>query len=263
MSSHRPLSEREKTWLAVALTCAAGFVDAVGYLTLYHVFTANMSGNSVAFGLNAAKSSWQQAFHRGFPVLMFVTGVVVGGLIVEIGNRLRWRRVLVAALVFEIACLVIATAFATKWPQDLHARRPQPAIAVMIAFSAIAMGVQNTSVRKVGALAVHTVHVTGELTKLGEELIAFFFWFHDWVRRPDRPPRRRSGRFRRVLALSWRQKNLQEALVLTLLWCVYVLGAAGATLGLKHWHQFAMLLPIGVLVLVAIIDLFRPVTVGK
>src|SRR5579885_833441 len=38
----------KKVWLAVALAWVAGFVDVTGYLTLIHIFTSHLSGNSVA-----------------------------------------------------------------------------------------------------------------------------------------------------------------------------------------------------------------------
>ena len=37
--------------IALSLTVVGGFVDAVGYIALFQVFTANMSGNSVHVGM--------------------------------------------------------------------------------------------------------------------------------------------------------------------------------------------------------------------
>ena len=48
MSRAQIRKEREKAWLAVLLAWVAGCVDAVGYLMLFHLFTAHMSGNSAA-----------------------------------------------------------------------------------------------------------------------------------------------------------------------------------------------------------------------
>ncbi|MBV9760400.1 MAG: DUF1275 family protein [Acidobacteriaceae bacterium] len=36
------------------ITWLAGYVDAVGFLSLSHIYTANMSGNSVAVGIQLA-----------------------------------------------------------------------------------------------------------------------------------------------------------------------------------------------------------------
>jgi uncharacterized membrane protein YoaK (UPF0700 family) len=40
-----------RSGLVVLLTIASGFSDALGYVALGHVFTANMTGNSILLGL--------------------------------------------------------------------------------------------------------------------------------------------------------------------------------------------------------------------
>jgi len=82
-----PLSAKEKAALALAITWVAGFVDAVGYLLLSHIYTANMSGNSVSVGLHAALLNWSEVAREGWPVLMFVAGLVFCALIHETGKR--------------------------------------------------------------------------------------------------------------------------------------------------------------------------------
>ena len=53
-----------------ALTVVSGFVDAVSFLGLGHVFTANMTGNVVLIGFAAAGapvSPWRPAAARSGP----------------------------------------------------------------------------------------------------------------------------------------------------------------------------------------------------
>ena len=45
-------------WVAIALTWIAGFVDIVGYVVLYRVFVANMTGNTIALGRGLAEGDW-------------------------------------------------------------------------------------------------------------------------------------------------------------------------------------------------------------
>ncbi len=42
------------------LTTVGGFVDAVGYIALFEVFTANMSGNSIHIGMYLGQHNWLQ-----------------------------------------------------------------------------------------------------------------------------------------------------------------------------------------------------------
>ena len=45
-------------WVAIALTWIAGFVDIVGYVVLYRVFVANMTGNTIALGRGLVEGDW-------------------------------------------------------------------------------------------------------------------------------------------------------------------------------------------------------------
>lgn len=58
--------------VALALTWIAGVVDAIGFLSFAQIYTANMSGNSVAFGIALAEQNWPKAFLRFWPVLLYV-----------------------------------------------------------------------------------------------------------------------------------------------------------------------------------------------
>ena len=91
MSKLEARKEREKAWLALLLAGVAGAVDAVGYLLLLHLFTAHMSGNSVAMGLSIGQTQWQTALLRAIPIPLFVFGVALGTAVIEIAIRQRIR----------------------------------------------------------------------------------------------------------------------------------------------------------------------------
>ena len=51
--------------LLLGLTWAAGFVDAVSYLGLGNVFTANMTGNTMLLGIALVEETiWRRFGHR-------------------------------------------------------------------------------------------------------------------------------------------------------------------------------------------------------
>ena len=57
---------------------SATFVDVVGWLVIYHVYTAHMTGNTSALGIALADHNWTQALHHAWPILPFVLGLVFG-----------------------------------------------------------------------------------------------------------------------------------------------------------------------------------------
>jgi uncharacterized membrane protein YoaK (UPF0700 family) len=51
--------------LVLLLACVAGSVDAVSYMSLGHVFTANMTGNTVLLGLALGQAESQAVARSG------------------------------------------------------------------------------------------------------------------------------------------------------------------------------------------------------
>jgi hypothetical protein len=76
--------------LATALLAIAGFVDAIGFLTLGHLFVSFASGNSTQFAIAIGGVSVSNASSAGALVGLFVVGVV-GGRTLAIAAK-DWRR---------------------------------------------------------------------------------------------------------------------------------------------------------------------------
>lgn len=72
--SHGPLPA-----LLVCLTVVTGLVDAFSYLTLGHVFVANMTGNVVFVGFALAGVGEISVVASLLAVLAFALGAAVGG----------------------------------------------------------------------------------------------------------------------------------------------------------------------------------------
>ena len=72
--------------LLLALTAVTGFVDAVSYLALGHVFTANMTGNVVFLGFAMAKVPELSVARSGTALGAFVIGATLGGRL-EVGRK--------------------------------------------------------------------------------------------------------------------------------------------------------------------------------
>src|SRR5262249_15723409 len=71
--------ERPLLVALLALTFVTGIVDAVSYLGLGHVFTANMTGNVVLLGFAVAGASGLSVPRSSLSLLGFLAGAVCGG----------------------------------------------------------------------------------------------------------------------------------------------------------------------------------------
>lgn len=72
--------------LAVVLAAVAGFVDVVGYLTLHHLFTAHMTGNTSKLGVALGHGNLNTALPLAVAPPLFVAGIAAGTLaIVALG----------------------------------------------------------------------------------------------------------------------------------------------------------------------------------
>ena len=73
-----PAADRVLPALLLALTVVTGFVDAVSYLALGHVFTANMTGNVVFLAFAIATAPGLSIGRSGAALGAFVIGAIIG-----------------------------------------------------------------------------------------------------------------------------------------------------------------------------------------
>ena len=158
---------RRPDLLLVALTFAAGSVDAVALLRL-DVFTAVMTGNIVLLGLAVGQGAFANALRSIIALLGYGTGVLTGARIVgAIPIETHWSPKATRALALE---WVLQAAFLVGWVQS-GAKPDGAAAAMLIAFSGVAMGIQAATARAL-APGMSTTYVTGTLTGLLSELSA-------------------------------------------------------------------------------------------
>lgn len=237
--------------VAIALTFVAGFVDAVGYLSLRHILNANMSGNTIAIGYNTIQGHPDVALERGFAVLMFVVGLFIAAFIHEFGHRHDVRSVSVIPFALEIGLLL---AYISLGQPVLRGEEVVPlhesTIYWLLALSTLAMGIQNATLTRAEALSVRTTHVTGTISKFAEATSRYLFWFYD---------RLRAGRsLRFTLRASRLQRDFIDSQLTALLWIAFLAGGfAGAYLKYRI-ELFALLAPVAVLIVVIAVDMMRP-----
>jgi uncharacterized membrane protein YoaK (UPF0700 family) len=146
----RPLAEQAAaslrhplTLMLLALTFSTGTVDAVSYLGLGRVFTANMTGNVVLLGFGIAGAGGLPILAPIVSMAAFTVGSGIGG---ALARRLATRHPthIATALGLETALLAGAAVVAA-------AAHPHPVTAAAdatIALMAGAMGIRNATARR-------------------------------------------------------------------------------------------------------------------
>jgi uncharacterized membrane protein YoaK (UPF0700 family) len=160
----KPPASRALVLTLLALTFTTGLVDAVSFLGLGRVFTANMTGNVVLLGFGLAGTG-------GLPVLAplaslaaFAAGAATAGLALRrfgavgpaaLGGVLMGEGVLAAA-----AAVIAATT-------NVHGGTVTAGI--IIALLAFAMGLRNAVVRKLAVAELTTTVLTMTVTGLAAD----------------------------------------------------------------------------------------------
>ncbi len=166
-----------RRWVAAALAWVAGGVDAIGYLTLFHLFTAHMSGNSVAFAAGLGAGSWQDVARRAYAIPFFLLGIALGAVIAELTTRRRVRHRLALALGLQalLLALFMVAGFAVGGTGHVDAAWK---FAVLAGLATLGMGLQNGVLRRLDVHARATTYISGLLTTLTEELVSFVLARH-------------------------------------------------------------------------------------
>jgi uncharacterized membrane protein YoaK (UPF0700 family) len=159
----RPLARRDPLPPAlILLTMLSGFIDAVSYLGLGHVFTANMTGNVAIVGFAAAGAPGFSVSASVTSLAAFLIGAVIAG---RFNAALSSRRPQVlTALSAEAVLLVIAAVAASVVHVSGTGGRH-----LVIALVALAMGLRNATVRSLAVPDLTTTVLTRTLTGLAAD----------------------------------------------------------------------------------------------
>ena len=141
--------------LAAALSAVAGYVDAVGFMTLGGFFVSFMSGNSTRLGVGLSLGEWDQAAIALGLIVLFVVGVVMGATVARRFGEERRS----AVLMFEAGLLLVGAGLCTLgW-------REWGMVAVVLA-----MGVENAVFQRQGDVGVGLTYMTGTLVRMGQRI---------------------------------------------------------------------------------------------
>jgi uncharacterized membrane protein YoaK (UPF0700 family) len=147
----------------MVLTFLSGVIDAVCYLGLGRVFTANMTGNVVVIGFAAAGAPGFSVRASLTSLAVFLVGAVAGGRLTRYITRrsLRLSSAIAAEAIFVGAGAAVASTaatVATGWGQY-----------TTITLLAFAMGIRNAVVRGLSIPDMTTTVLTMTLTGLAAD----------------------------------------------------------------------------------------------
>lgn len=203
--------------LALVLAGVAGFLDAVGYLTLHHVFVAHMTGNASKLGVALAHGHVTAGAPLALVPLVFVAAVAAGTALLDARAPylvLAGEAVLVAAFMGYGSTVI------------RHGTIPRgtgSAFYVLLAVAVAALGFQTAALTSIDGETVRTTYVSGMLTRLGQSLV------------------RRTGR--RAFLAS--------------IWVCYAGGALGGAAALRGLSLWCLAIPLGVLVAATVLAASR------
>jgi uncharacterized membrane protein YoaK (UPF0700 family) len=147
--------ERAGLWDAAALCLIAGFVDAIGYFDLGHVFTANMTGNTVLLGVALVKADGI-ALTYAATIAAFCFGVV-------------------AATVLKIVRLPLPAVFLMAGTVLVGLTLVKTDTFVTLCVLAFTMGLQGGAISTFSGVRLPTVVVTSTLVNLIDGLVRRHF----------------------------------------------------------------------------------------
>ena len=158
-------SEAIATSMLQAFT--SGFVDTLGFVALFGLFTAHVTGNFVLVGA-AVANGHPGVIGKLLALPMFVIGVA-GTRACLLSLERKQRALAVPVVALELV-LLLAFALAGAWAQPFGSADSWPTIAVGM-LGVLTMAVQNTASRLTFSQLGPTTVMTGNVTQLVIDLV--------------------------------------------------------------------------------------------
>jgi len=162
-----PTTEKVIPYALLGMTAVTGLVDAVSFLSLGRVFTANMTGNIVILAFASARVSGLSMARSSTALLAFLVGAIFGGRIMARASAETQTRFAAQAFLMEVVFLFAASLYGIGYRGDLLEHSFQPF--ALIALTALAMGTRNAAVRKLAIPDLTTTVLTLTITAIGAD----------------------------------------------------------------------------------------------
>jgi uncharacterized membrane protein YoaK (UPF0700 family) len=197
--------------VGILLAVIAGYLDGYGLLFL-GTYVSMMSGNTTKGGLRIGQGDFHAAFPFAVAIVFFVTGSFLGNLLSQ--SRLRHSHRIMSGLIAS----EIATVAVLQWSG-------LPSLYFEIALLALAMGMTNPALSKIGPESVSLTFVTGALSRVGGHLASA-------AGRKPLKEQQGSG-----------DSYLTRALIEASVWCGFMAGAVLSGIAGSNSRTWALLPP--------------------
>jgi uncharacterized membrane protein YoaK (UPF0700 family) len=209
--------------LAIILAAIGGWVDAIGFLTLFGLFTAHLSGNTARLGVAIGRGEASTALTYAVPIVVFFGGAVIGVAFLT-ARRARGNGGMAPLLGVEAVLIATFMVAGTLLRDDGDLTPRSVAYYGLAVLAVAAMGLQTAALRHAAGVPVHTTFITGMVTHFAEAIVGV-------VRRDQRDASQRAGVYGGLVG-------------------AYILGAVCGSALENVWALWALSIPIGVLVAV-------------
>ncbi len=163
-----PLTQDGALPLALmVLTVVTGLVDAISFLGLGRVFTANMTGNVVFLAFAVARAPGLSIRRSLTSLIAFLLGAILGGRLAVAMTATSRRRWLVTAAVAEAGLLFAAALVSVGI--DIGSGTASSGVYGAIILTAVGMGLRNATVRRLAVPDMNTTVLTSTLTGLAAD----------------------------------------------------------------------------------------------
>lgn len=161
-------SPSDGAWHSMLLAFTAGFVDTLGFVALFGLFTAHVTGNFVLIGAAMAGGEHSGVVGKLLALPTFVLGVAATRMF----QLRREQEGLDTAGPLMAAQLLLLVTFmlAGVWASPFASGNGAPAIVVGLV-GVLTMSIQNTAARSVFARLTPSTVMTGNVTQLVMDLV--------------------------------------------------------------------------------------------
>ncbi|MEO8821325.1 MAG: YoaK family protein [Ginsengibacter sp.] len=159
-------------WFEIMLTllaCVAGSLDVISYYKLGHVFTANMTGNTILLGLSIGQGKVASSLHSLAALAGFFTGSIIGAYIIE-NTKKGWSHYITLSIAIETIIIFSLVVILFDEGDEFSST----ILYISIVLSAIAMGIQSATIRHLNIPGIVTTFLTGTITSIGMSTVTGF-----------------------------------------------------------------------------------------